>query len=107
MSLIYPLLGAAFAIAGADKAGGNKGYERMFRQLGWTDAGMRAVATAEMAGGALLGLRGTRRLGAGILAATSLAVLAAELRRGEAKLAGPRGLLLLAALTALVSPRSA
>lgn len=102
--MIYPLLGAAFAVAGADKMGGDKGYEEMFRHLGWSRDGMRAVAAAEMAGGALLGLRRTRRLGAGILAGASMAVLASEMRRGEARLAGPRGFLLAAALIALLSP---
>ena len=107
MSLIYPLLGAAFAVAGADKMSGQTGYEGMFRHLGWSRGGMQAVAAAEMTGGVLLGFRSTRRLGAGLLAGTSMAVLASEMRRGEAKLAGPRGLLLLAALAALLAPRSA
>lgn len=105
MSLIYPVLGAAFAVAGADKLSGDKGYESMFRHLGWSREGMQAVAAAEMTGGVLLGFRSTRRLGAGVLAATSMAVLASELRRGEAKLAGPRSFLLLASLAALISPR--
>src|SRR5438445_768274 len=78
MSLIYPLLGAAFAIAGADKAKGDPGYEDMFHELGWSREGMQAVAAAEIAGGVLLALRPTRRLGAGILAVTSTAVLALE-----------------------------
>ena len=105
MSVIYPLLGAAFAVAGADKMSGETGYERMFRELGWSREGMQAVAAAEMTGGLLLGFRRTRRLGAGILAATSMAVLASELRRGEPKRVGPRALLMVAALTALASPR--
>jgi hypothetical protein len=102
--MIYALLGAAFAVAGADKMSGDKGYEEMFEHLGWSQDGMRAVAAAEMTGGVLLGVRRTRRLGAGILAGTSMAVLASEMRRGEAKLAGPRGLLLLASLIALLAP---
>ncbi len=104
--MLYPLLGAAFAVAGADKMGGDRGYEEMFRGLGWSRDGMRAVAAAEMAGGAMLGLRGTRRLGAGVLAGVSMAVLASELRAGRARLAGPRGFLLAAALIALLSPDS-
>ena len=102
--MIYPLLGAAFAVAGADKMSGDKGYEEMFRHLGWSRDGMRAVAAAEIAGGALLGLRGTRRLGAAVLAGTSLVMLASEMRRGETRLAGPRGFLLAAAPIALLSP---
>ena len=107
MSLIYPLLGAAFAVAGADKAAQNEAYVGMFRHLGLSREAMQAVGAAEIAGGVLLGLRSTRRLGAGILAVTSGAVLASEMRMGEGRLAGPRGLLLGAALLALFSPRGA
>lgn len=102
--MIYPLLGAAFAVAGADKMSGDKGYEDMFADLGWSHDGMRGVAMAEITGGVLLGMRKTRRLGAGVLAATSMAVLASEMRQGETKLAGPRGFLLLASLIALLAP---
>jgi len=105
MSLFYPLLGAAFAIAGADKAQGNQGYEGMFRQLGWSRQGMQTVAAAEMTGGAMLLCRSTRRLGAGILTVASASVLASEVRAGQGRLAGPRGLLLLASLAALFSHR--
>ena len=43
MSLIYPLLGAAFAIAGADKTRREGSYDPMFRDLGWSREGMQAV----------------------------------------------------------------
>lgn len=98
----FPALGAAFAIAGADKIIGNRGYSSMFRHLGWSRTGMRAVAVAELAGGALLAFRSTRKLGGMVLAATSTAVLASEVRHGDGSLALPRGLLLAAALTAVV-----
>ena len=68
---------------------------------------VRAVAAAEITGGALLAFPATRRLGAGVLAVTSAAVLVTELQRREMKLAGPRALLLGIALTALFSPRRA
>lgn len=97
--LWFPALGAAFAVAGADKMIGNRGYGRMFRHLGWSSAGKRAVAVAELAGGALLAARSTRRLGGAVLAATSAAVLASEVRHGDGRLALPRAALLLAALT--------
>ncbi len=95
---LTPALGAAFAVAGADKIIGNRGYARMFRHLGWSRGGMRAVALAEVVGGAMLGARSTRRLGGAVLSATSAAVLASEVRHGDGKLAGPRALLMLAAL---------
>lgn len=95
---VFPALGAAFAVAGADKIIGNRGYSRMFRHLGWSSAGKRAVAVAELAGGALLALPPTRRAGGALLAATSAAVLASEVRHGDGSLAAPRALLLVAAL---------
>ncbi|HYZ61049.1 MAG TPA: hypothetical protein VE650_01245 [Acetobacteraceae bacterium] len=107
MSLVYPLLGAAVAIAGFDKVAGDRGYEAMFRELGWSRESMRAVGMLEMTGGAMLTCGTTRRVGAGIVAGTSAAVLAAEMQRGRPSLARPRGLVLLAALAALVMPHRA
>lgn len=102
--MIYALLGAAFAVAGADKLMGNEQYENMFEDLGWSHEGMSAVAAAEVAGGLMLAFRRTRRFGAAVLAGTSAAVLASELKHHESKLAGPRGFLLAAALIALIAP---
>jgi len=78
--MIYALLGAAFAVAGVDKLAGDNRYEEMFDDLGWTRQGMGAVTMAEVTGGVLLGLRRTRRVGAALLAGSSAAVLASELR---------------------------
>ena len=103
--LWFPALGAAFAVAGADKIIGNRGYSRMFRHLGWSSGGKRAVAVAELAGGALLAARSTRKLGGAVLAATSAAVLASEVRHGDGKLALPRAMLLVAALTGVAGRR--
>ena len=77
----------------------------MFRHLGWSRAGMKAVAAAELAGGALLAMRSTRTLGGAILAATSAAVLSSEVRHGDGSLALPRGLLLAAAVAAMAARR--
>jgi len=104
-SYFFPALGAAFAVAGADKIIGDRGYARMFRHLGWSRGGMRAVAAAELAGGALLAAGSTRRLGGAILAATSATVLASEMRHGDGQLALPRATLLVAALTAVLTGR--
>ncbi len=101
-SYFFPLLGAAFAVAGADKIIGNRGYARMFNHLGWSRGGLRAVALAEMAGGALMAAGSTRRLGGAIAAATSATVLASEIRRGDSELAVPRAMLMLAAIVAVV-----
>ena len=46
MATLYPVAGAAIAVAGADKLVGNRGYASMFRHLGWSDDAMRAAADA-------------------------------------------------------------
>jgi len=104
-SYFFPALGAAFAVAGADKIIGNRGYARMFQHLGWSHGGLQAVGMAEMAGGALLAAGSTRRLGGAIVAATSATVLASELRHGDGGLALPRAMLLVAALAAVMGRR--
>jgi hypothetical protein len=65
---------------------------------------MRAAAAAEVAGGLLVMSRRTRRLGGAMVALGSLAVLSSELRQGDAKLAVPRALVLLAAVAAMAAP---
>jgi hypothetical protein len=99
--VLFPALGSAVAVAGADKITGDSGYMRMFRHLGWSRGGMRAVAGAEMLAGALMALRGTRGLGGAILAATSTAVLVSELKHGRTRLAAPRAMVLVGALAAV------
>ena len=106
MTILYPVAGAAVALAGVDKLAGNRGYAGMFEDLGWSEDQMQAAATAEVIGGALMVPRATRRLGGAIVAAVSLVVLAAELRRGDAKLAAPRALVLGAGLAALFASKT-
>ena len=104
MALLFPVLGSAVAIAGADKLAGNKGYVGMFQHLGWTGEQMRAAAIAETAGGVLMVPRSTRRLGGALVAAVSAAVLLSELSDGETKLAASRALVLLGGLAAMFAP---
>jgi hypothetical protein len=101
MSLLYPAVGVAVAVAGGDKLSGDRSYAGMFRHLGWSRGDMRAAASAELAGGLLMTMRPTRRLGGALVAAASACVLYSELRHGDSKLAVSRGLVLLAALSAL------
>jgi hypothetical protein len=105
MPNLYPIIGAAVALAGGDKLAGNKDYSSMFRSLGWSKFDMQAAAAAEIAGGALMLPERTRRIGGAILAVTSAAVLLGEVHAREPKLAVPRALLLLAGVAALVAPR--
>lgn len=104
MSLFYPIVGAAVTVAGSDKLIGNKAYDRMFREIGWSDFDMRAAAAAEVAGGVLMLAPRTRRLGGFILAVASGAVLASELKANEPQLAARRAAVLLAALAAMIAP---
>ena len=104
MSYLYPALGAAIALAGFDKLSGQRSYRRMFGHLDWTQDQVRAAAVAECAGGLLMMPRATRRIGGIAVTAASLALLASEIRHHDPKLAVPRGLVLLAALAAVVVP---
>lgn len=104
MATIYPVLGTAVAVAGADKLIGDRGYAGMFRHLGWSDEGVRAAAIAETVGGALMVPRSTRRLGGALVAAVSATVLLSELEQGDTKLAASRALVLLSGLAALIAP---
>lgn len=104
MSIIYPALGAAIAVAGGDKLAGEGSYKHMFRGLGWSQSDMQLAALVEVVGGALMIPRATRRLGGAMVAAASAAVLNSEVRGGDMKLAGARALVLLTGLSAMLAP---
>ena len=104
MADLYPVAGAAVALAGADKLVGNRGYAGMFRHLGWSRSEMEAAAAAEVVGGLLMVPRTTRRLGGALVAAISGAILYSEINEGDTKLAASRGLVMLAGLAALFAP---
>ena len=104
---LYPVAGAAIALAGTDKLVGNRGYSGLFRHLGWSRREMEAAASAEVVGGLLMVPRATRRLGGALVAAVSGAILYSELSEGDTKLAASRGLVLLAGLAALLAPGDA
>jgi hypothetical protein len=104
MNGLMALLGGAIAVAGGDKLAGQRGYERMFQHLGWSESDMRNAALAETVGGALMIPAATRRLGGAIVVAVSGAVIASEIKSGEPKLACPRSLVLMAGLFALFAP---
>ena len=105
MNTLMALFGGAVAVAGGDKLAGNRDYGRMFRHLGWSEQAMQTAALAETAGGILMIPSLTRRLGGAIVAAVSTAVIVSEIQRGDAKLAAPRGLVLLGGLVAMLAPR--
>ena len=104
MSVVVPLAGAAVALAGGDKLAGIGGYDKLPKQIGWSRGAMRFAAAVETAGGVLMVLRSTRRLGGAVVAGVSALLLASEVQAGATELAVPRGLVLLAGLLALFSP---
>ncbi len=104
MATPYPITGASIAIAGADKLIGDRAYKSLFSDLGWSQADMRKVGAGEVLGGLLMVLKPTRRLGGAIVFAASTTMLLAEIKRGDPKLAAPRGAVLLAALGAVLLP---
>jgi hypothetical protein len=103
MSYLFSAMGAAIALTGGDKLAGMPAYETLFNHLGWSRDDMQAAAWAEVAGGLLMVPRSTRPLGGMLVAASSAAVLASEMRHGDTRLAVPRGLMLLFAIAAAVS----
>jgi hypothetical protein len=105
MNLSFPTIGAAIAIAGADKLAGDRGYTKMFRHLGWTRSDAQAIASAEIIGGLMMTAPPTRRMGGMLVAGVSATLLLSEIRHGDTKLALPRGLVLLAGLAALLAPK--
>ncbi len=104
MSMTYPALGTAIAVAGGDKLTGDGSYKRMFRGLGWSQSDMRLIALVEVIGGLLIIPRATRRLGGAAVAAASAAVLNSELQEGDTKLAGARALVFVTGLAAMLAP---
>ena len=103
----FPLLGLAFAVAGADKLFAVGSYRRLPQDLGWPMGAMQAVAAGELVGGGLLLTQRTRQLGGAVLATSCVAMLAGEVRHRQGSLALPRLALLVAALTAFLPQQRA
>ncbi len=102
---LFPIFGAAVALAGGDKLAGDRAYAGLFHHLGWSRGDMRAVAATELAGGLLMVARPTRHFGAALVSLASAAVFVSEVRHGDHKLATSRGLVFMMALAAWLAPR--
>ncbi len=99
---LVPLVGIGMAVAGADKLAGNPGYVRLYRHWGWTPQQRQMAGAAEMAGGAMMACRGTRRLGGAVMAGASATQLTAELAHGDGGLGLARAGVLGVALIAML-----
>lgn len=71
MSILYPALGAAIAVAGGDKLAGETSDERMFRGLGLAQGEMQTLAAVEVLGHLLMAPLFTRHIGGAVVAAAS------------------------------------
>ncbi len=98
----YRLLSLGFGAAGYSKVMALEPQRRLFRSWGWPEDIMLIVGGLELGGAVLMSSRRTRHIGAATVAATSVAVLAAELEHGQQNLSSARLAMLLAAATALV-----
>jgi hypothetical protein len=102
---LFPIFGTAVALAGGDKLAGDRAYAGMFHHLGWSRGDMRAIAATELAGGLLMVPRPTRHLGAALVSLASATVFLSEVRHGDHRLATSRGLVMMLALAAWLTPR--
>ena len=68
-------------VGGVAKLNRFPAYEQMVEELDWTDDERQRIGIAELVGGALMLLRPTRRLGAGVVLAASGAALASGAAR--------------------------
>jgi hypothetical protein len=98
----FPLLSLGFAVAGASKIYALPAQRKLFRSWGWPEDVMMIVGALELGGALLTSNRRTRHIGGATLAATSVALMAAEMEHGQDALVPARTAMLLAALTAIV-----
>jgi uncharacterized membrane protein YphA (DoxX/SURF4 family) len=98
----FPLLSLGFGLAGFSKVMALQPQRRLFRSWGWPEDIMLIVGALELGGAVLMTGRRTRHIGAATVAATSVAVLSAEIEHGQESLTSGRLLMLLAAITAMV-----
>ena len=98
----FKLVSLGFGLAGFSKLMAMPPQRRLFRSWGWPEDVMLIVGGLELGGAVLMSGRRTRHLGAATVAATSVAVLSAELEHGQEGLTNARLAMLLAAVTALV-----
>ena len=88
-----------FAAAGVSKLVALPPQKRLFASWGWSEQDMRIIGPAHLGGAVLLATPGLRRLGAGLLAATSTCIAMAELRHHDDVLVSPRLAMLAAAVS--------
>ena len=102
-SIWHSIIGIGFAAAGISKLIAIEPQQALFGSWGWTRRDMQTMGASELLGAALIMTGSTRKLGAGLLSASSLCVLIAEMRHGNDKLVTPRLAMLLAAASGFIT----
>ncbi len=102
-SIWHSIIGLGFAAAGISKLIAIEPQRNLFKSWGWSKRDMQTMGASELLGAALIMTGSTRKLGAGLLSASSLCVLLTELRHKNDKLVTPRLGMLLAAATGFIT----
>ncbi len=88
--LLKIVVGLGFAAAGISKMLALEPQRRLFSSWGWSENDMRLMGASEVAGAAMLMTRPLSRVGAGLLAASSVCLAMAEFRHHDDRLVTPR-----------------
>ena len=103
MKLISTAVAATMIAGGIAKLNRFPAYEQLVEELDWTEGERQRIGIAEVVGGALMLLRPTRRLGAGVVLGVSGAALAVELQADQEQLASARAAVMVAALLVCIA----
>ena len=100
--LLTTAVGLGYAAAGISKLLALEPQRRVFASWGWTEDDMRLMGASELAGAALLMTGPLRRVGAALLAGSSVCLALTEYRHHDDRLVTPRlGMLVAAVATGL------
>ena len=104
--LLQTAVGLGFATIGITKVLSLEPQRALFASWGWSEDDMRIMGASELAGAAMLMTKPLTRLGAGLLAATSVCLAITEFRHHDDRLVTPRLGLLAAAIASGLIVRS-
>ena len=96
--LLQIAVGLGFAAAGITKVLSLEPQRSLFASWGWSEDDMRIIGASEVIGAALLMTKPLSRVGAGLLASSSICLAITEFRHHDDKLVTPRLGMLVAAV---------
>ncbi len=88
--LLQTVVGLGFAAAGITKVLALEPQRRLFSSWGWTEDDMRIMGASEIAGAAMLMTKPLSRVGAALLAGSSVCLALTEFRHHDDRLVTPR-----------------